>query len=254
MANSPSGETIVERVFRILAAFDGDRLSMTVAELGRRAELPSTTCHRLVDELLTMGLLERRDDGIMLGVKLWELTERSSWTFVLRETARPHLEALRDALDQHVVLGVLDRHDVLYVDRLPTEKSTLNITKIAARLGAHASSAGQALMAYAQPEIQNAFLNARFRRYTSRTVTDAKSMRNLLAQIRQRGYAVSIGAVVEPSSGIAVPIRNADGRVISSVGLVVPVGEERLTSTIPAMQETAAAITRELPLLRSAKR
>ncbi|WP_432560408.1 IclR family transcriptional regulator [Granulicoccus sp. GXG6511] len=243
MANSSSGDSIVERVARILEAFDGSTLVMTVAELGRRADLPSTTAHRLVDELVATGLLDRRGREVQLGLRLWELTERSSGLFALREAARPHLENLRDRLQHHVYLGVLNRHEVLYVDRLTTEKSTVNITKIAARLPAHASSAGYVLMAHASAEAQDAFLNSRFTRYTSDTVTDPNELRRILAQVRQQGFAVAVRAIVTPSSGIAVPIENSVGEVVAALGIVVPVGEESLRATLPALKTASAEIT-----------
>ncbi|MDO5535739.1 MAG: helix-turn-helix domain-containing protein, partial [Propionibacteriaceae bacterium] len=183
MANSASGDSMVERIARILEAFDGETLSMSVAELGRRANLPSTTIHRLVDELTLTGLLDRHGREVRLGLRLWELTERSSQVFVLREAARRPLEALRNRLQQHVWLAVLDRHDVLYIDRMDTGKPTVNITKVAARLPAHAASGGHVLMAHAAPEVQDAFLHSRFTQHTSGTVTDPKAMRRVLAQV-----------------------------------------------------------------------
>ena len=249
MANSPSGDTMVERIARILEAFDGHTLSMSVAELGRRADLPSSTAHRLVDEMVTSGLLDRRGREVQLGLRLWELTERSSRLLVLREAARPHLEHLRDQLHQHVFLGVLDRHEVLYVDRLATQKSTVNITKVAARLPAHAASPGHVLMAHRPPAAQEAFLNSRFTRYTPNTVTDRNALRRILAQVRQQGFAVAVRAIIEPSSGIAVPVHNGAGEVVAALGLVVPAGEESLHTTVPALMATSAEITRALTAL-----
>lgn len=246
MANSPSGDSMVERIARILEAFDGDNQSMSVAELGRRADLPSTTIHRLVDELTLTGLLERHGREVRLGLRLWELTERSSPAFVLREAARPSLERLRNRLQHHVFLAVLDRHDVLYIDRMGTDKPTVNITKVAARLPAHAASAGHVLMAHAEPDIQEAFLASRFTRHTAGTITDPKSMRRRLAQVRLQGYAVAVSGIVAPSSGVAVPVEGPCGNVIASVGVVVPTGEENLPTTVPAAKAAAAEITRAL--------
>lgn len=246
MANSPSGDSMVERIGRILEAFDGENLSMSVAELGRRANLPSTTVHRLVDELALTGLLDRLGREVRLGLHLWELTERSSLVFVLRESARLPLERLRNRLQHHVFLAVLDRHDVLYIDRMDTPKPTVNITKVAERLPAHAASAGHVLMAHATPEVQEAFLASRFTRHTAGTITDPKAMRRLLAQVRQQGYAVAVSGIIEPSSGVAVPVENPRGDVIATVGVVTPAGEENLPSTVPALKAAAAEVTRAL--------
>lgn len=246
MANSRSGESIIERVTRILKTFDDDHLTMSVAELARRADLPSSTTHRLVDELVATGLLDRIGGEIALGLRLWELTGRSSRLFSLRETARPHLEKLRDQLNHHVFLSVLDRHEVLYLDRLDSRHPTVNITKTASRLPAHAVSAGHVLMAHAPSDVQENFLRSRFAPYTARTITNPDQLRRLLAQVRQQGYAVAERAIIEPSNGISVPIRGVSGDVVAAVGLVVPDGDDQIRQTAPILRSVAADITAAL--------
>lgn len=98
-------------------------------------------------------------------------------------------------------------------------------------------------MAHTSPAVQEAFLGSRFMRYTPDTITDPAQMRRTLAEIRQRGYAVSVRAVVEPSSGVAVPIAGPTGDVLASLGIVVPVGEENVPHTVPLLRAAAAHIT-----------
>lgn len=246
MANSSSGESMLERIVRVLESFDGDTPSLSVAELARRTGLPSSTTYRLVDELVASGLLDRVGREVQVGLRLWELTTRSSSALALREAARPQLDDLRRVLRAHALLGVLDRHDVLYVDRALARSSAVNLATVAGRLPAHASSAGLVLMAHQSAAVQEAWLGSRFTRYTPQTPTDPAQLRRVLAQVRQQGHAEAAGLLVGPSTGVAVPVESPDGRVIAALGIVVPVGETDAARTVPVLQAAARGITERL--------
>ena len=57
MANSPTGDTMAERIVRVLDTFGADRTIQTAAQIGRRSGLPSSTAHRIVDELVRAHVL-----------------------------------------------------------------------------------------------------------------------------------------------------------------------------------------------------
>lgn len=246
MANSPSGESIIDRVMRVLEAFDDRTPSLTPSELSRRASLPSSTTYRLVDEMVAAGLLERFGRDVRIGMRLWELTERSSRALTLREAARPYMDDIRKLLQHHAVLGVLQGHEVLYIERLPARSSAVNIAKIAARLPAHACSAGLILLAHSEPEAQERFLSSRLKPYTANTVTDPAELRKILAQVRRQGYASMAGLIVEQSSGVSVPVGGPEGDVIAALGIVVPVGEENVQGSVPLLQGAALGLGRTL--------
>ena len=71
MANSPSGDSMLDRVVRILESFDDTQPRLTVGSLARRSGIPQATTYRLVGELVQHGLLTRDDDGrVRLGLRL----------------------------------------------------------------------------------------------------------------------------------------------------------------------------------------
>ncbi|MBC8093140.1 MAG: helix-turn-helix domain-containing protein, partial [Pseudonocardia sp.] len=66
--------TVTARVLGVLDAFDAAHPTLTLTELARRADLPLSTAHRLVGELLAWGALERSADGRhRIGLRLWEV-------------------------------------------------------------------------------------------------------------------------------------------------------------------------------------
>jgi DNA-binding IclR family transcriptional regulator len=115
MARSPSGESVIERVVRILEAFDPDRPSLTLVELAARTGLPASTASRLVEQLVAHGLLHRDGNGqIRIGVRMWELASRASPTLALREIAMPFMEDVQAVVGHHTQLGLRDGKEVLF--------------------------------------------------------------------------------------------------------------------------------------------
>ena len=159
MANSSAGRSSLSRAMDLLAAFDLDAVFLSVSQLSARSGLPLTTTHRLVAELVQLGLLERQPDRTYrLGVRLWELASKTPGAVGLREIAQPHLLAVHSRVRQHAQLGVLDGRDVLFLERLSTREAVVNFTVIGGRLPLHASSSGQVLLAHSPTAFQEEIL------------------------------------------------------------------------------------------------
>jgi DNA-binding IclR family transcriptional regulator len=90
VANSASGDFVVDRVVRVIAAFPEGVTVLPLSELAERAELPLSSAHRLVRQLADHSLLDVGEGGsVQLGLRLWELVNRNSPTLALRQAAMP---------------------------------------------------------------------------------------------------------------------------------------------------------------------
>ena len=159
MANSRTGDSVVDRVVRLIEAFPEGSAALQLSDLADRAGLPLTTAHRLVRQLAGHGLLELGDGGsVRLGLRLWELVNRNSPTLALRQAAMPFMEDIQQVLNQNVNLAVLDGWEALFVERLSRRGSVANRAKVAGRMPVHLSSAGLVLMAHQPAAVQAAYL------------------------------------------------------------------------------------------------
>ncbi|MEV0388312.1 IclR family transcriptional regulator C-terminal domain-containing protein [Nonomuraea sp. NPDC050643] len=69
-----AGRSVTSRVLSVLSAFSGERRRMSLSDISRRTQMPLTTAHRLVSELVSWGALERDRDGrYQIGLHLWEV-------------------------------------------------------------------------------------------------------------------------------------------------------------------------------------
>src|SRR6478672_6191231 len=107
MTGSPRPATppsMVERMTLILGAFDGATPRLTLQEIADRSGLPRSTAHRILDQLVKLRSLE-------LGGLAVAHNE-------LREATAPLLHDLHLRTATTVHLAVLDRLDIVYIDKV----------------------------------------------------------------------------------------------------------------------------------------
>ena len=242
MANSPTGESLTSRIVRIISAFDEAQPAMPVASLAHRAGLPLSTTHRIVNELRGHGFLQKEPDGrVRLGLRLWELANRSSAALGLKRVAMPFMEDIQAVVRQHTQLSVLSGDEVLFIERLSSHGSVLNHAEVGRRLPVHVSSSGMVMMAHSPRHIQESYLERR-----NPDAAEEREMRATWARMRLEGSASLPGTVVPDTTGIAVPVFGASGTAVAAIGVVVPTGGEHIPATVPALMTAARGISRGL--------
>ncbi len=244
MANSPSGDTMVGRIVRILGAFDAEHTNLSTSELARRAELPVSSAHRITAELVASGLLERDAGGrLRIGMRLWELTTRGSRALALRQAALPEMERIQASLKEHVQLGVVDGDDVLFLEQLSHPNAVSNIAAVAGRLPLHASSSGLVLLAFGRQQLRDRVLGGELRAVAPKTITDPEVLRRRLESVRRDGFAVLAGSIESVATGISVPVQDRAGTTIAALSAVVPHGWRREQETLAALRAAARGIS-----------
>jgi DNA-binding IclR family transcriptional regulator len=68
-------------------------------------------------------------------------------------------------------------------------------------------------------ELAELFRGYAMQRFTKQTPTTLKALKALLAQDRERGYAVSQAFFEEGVSAIAAPVRDGDGHIIAAINV-----------------------------------
>ena len=245
MERKQAGESVLSRAVRIIEAFAPGEGWLTVTELAARTGLPLPTVSRMVSELALHGWLERdAARRVRLGVRLWEVSVRSSPALGLREAAMPVLEELHAQIRQHAQLGVLRGNEVLFLERLSAPHAVVNYTRIAGRLSLHASSAGLVLLAHAEPDLQEQVLAAPLKAYTPATPTDEGQLRRILATIRQTGSVHCPGYLHPDVAGVAAPVMSGR-QAVAALSVVVPNTPEA-RGYEPLLRMSAAAVSRRL--------
>lgn len=250
MKHSATGETVLDRVLRILSAFRADRRQLTVAELSEETVIPLATTYRLVAQLSNEDILTRYPDGtIGLGMRLWELAARSSPAVSLRTAAMPFLDDVQAIFRQHTQLSVLDDHEVLVVERLSSRNSVVNQATVATRMAIHTVSMGLVQLAFQPAHVINAYFTAH-PQAARMTYQTTGSITTTLATIRREGFAMLDGMLDDGTTGAAVPVFNSlSGRnrtAIAAISVVIPEDFEQRSAVIPVLMAASRGLSRSL--------
>jgi len=108
-----AGRGVLEGAFALLETLTALGGSAGFAELVRAGDLPKTTTHRLLDQLVELGAVERTLDGYRTGSRVFRLGQ--SWQPELRELAREWLPVLAARIRASVFLAVPREQRVLVV-------------------------------------------------------------------------------------------------------------------------------------------
>ena len=90
------------RGLSVLDAFRPDDTELSLTQIAQRVNLPKSTAHRLVADLVAWGGLERTETGLRLGMRLFELGRLVPVQRELAEVARPVLEDLYNITNKTV--------------------------------------------------------------------------------------------------------------------------------------------------------
>jgi DNA-binding IclR family transcriptional regulator len=253
-ARREPGVSVTARLLRVFEAFTAEQSRLTLSEISRKVGLPLATAHRMIDELVRWGALEREDDGrYHIGLRLWEIGALAPRGLGVRERAMPFLEDLYEATHQNVQLAVLDGVEALYVERISGRGAVKVISRVGGRLPLHATGVGLALLAFAPADVQERVLAAPLRRFTPRTVTSAHELRRILATVRLEGVAIVEGGVDLSALSVAAPIFDRTDQVAAALSIVIPSTEPPAPYT-PVVRAAARGVSRALGAPRALRR
>ena len=139
--------SVLGRVDCIIGAFDRADGALTLHELTERTGLPKSTVHRMVDQLIGIGWIEREVSGYRIGMRLFEIGGLASRRSRLSDLAYPHLHSLSVATGLAVQMAILDGVDVVYLERIPMRGFRLP-TRQGGRQPAYCTALGKAMLAF----------------------------------------------------------------------------------------------------------
>ena len=240
------GRSLTGRIFRILDCFAETGGTLTAADVTRQTGLPKTTVHRIVDDLVSVGVLGRLDGRLHLGTHLFELGSLVPPNRELREAALPFMEDLYEGTHEIVHLGILDGSDVLYLVKLSGHDRVPVPTRDGARMPAHATALGKALLAASPQAVVRRFLAHPLPAMTPNTIVDPATLLKELAETAQTGVAFdreeAFPGVVCAAAAITLP--RFPGR--AAISVTGPRGRFDPDHAAAAIRLAAFAISRSL--------
>ncbi|MDX1529239.1 MAG: IclR family transcriptional regulator C-terminal domain-containing protein [Gammaproteobacteria bacterium] len=225
---------------------------ISLTDLARRARLAPSTTHRLLATLEKQGFAELD-------------TERGLWfvgvrTFVVGNaflahrdfvaTARPFMRQLMEESGESVNLGILDEGELVFLSQVECREMMRMFVRLGARVPAHASGVGKALLAALSESEVDAILEKRgLQRFTDNTIDARAILRDDFARVRERGYAFDDEEHAVGLRCVASTLHDELGEPIAAISLSGPrarITDQRVEILGRLVRDTADRITRAL--------
>src|SRR5262249_54936099 len=131
---------------------------------------------------------------------------------------------LWETVGETVNLGILDGHQVLYVDVMQSTHTFRLASEVGSRRPLHCTSLGKAMAAYLPAqELQDLLKSIKLERLTPKTIVQRSKFEKDLVRVRQRGYAVDDEEAVLGARCVAAPIADESGKVVAGLSVSGPV-------------------------------
>ena len=216
------------------------------SELADTLGIDKGAMSRLMKTLVAYGYAERDPASRLyyIGSHLSELSRHAGQHASLRELAMPLLESLSRETSENAHLAIARGEQAITIADVASEQVLRVVSEVGRKLPLHASAVGKCLLAFSEQAIPS-----ELKRYTTKTICNRRKLQTVLEHIRLSNEALDDEELTPGVRGLAVPVRNREGRVIGSVGVSGPTVRlplEGLESNFVLLTSAAASLSQQL--------
>jgi IclR family transcriptional regulator, pca regulon regulatory protein len=246
------------KAFAVLESFSAERQRLSVTQIAERAGLTRAAARRHVLTLQALGYLEAEGDTRSPSYWLTHRVLRLAGNYLasarLPRVVQPTLSRLAAQTGQAFSVAVLDgasgNTQAVIVARSGEHRMASVAlpygVNLGARLAAFATSTGRVLLAQLSPAELKAHLAQHERpKLTPHTETNALKLRRLIQETGEQGFSEVHQEHELGVYAIAVPLHDAQNRVVAAMNLVLANAKDQPPRTADALQKAYLAHMRE---------
>ena len=241
----------IERVFDILELLAQAQEPMSLTDIVKQSGMSKTTVFRLLQTMCGRCYAEKnKDGGYSVGPKLIETASCHINGLELQTESKPVLAELRRKLNLSVHLGILDGHEIVYLEKMDIYPTMRLYTQVGYRSPAYCSSMGKCLLScLSGTELNKALYACPFERFTPHTITNFNDFKKLLKVVRERGWAMDDQEYLLEHRGVGAPVFDYRGDAIASVsasGTTAEITDERIPHIIEEVKHAAGLLSQRM--------
>ena len=205
----------------------------SVSDVSNCLKINKSTIHRFLASMKYAGFLEQNQENqkYRLSIKLFEIGNRVIARVSISEIAKPIMQVLAERTGETVNLGILDRYEVVYIEKSVSHNNLRMDCPIGGRDPAYCTALGKALLSFQPEEKIKQFLTENsLQGKTANTITEPAALLEELNLIREKGYAVDREELIRGINCIAAPILNNENKAIAAMSISAP--KVRINKTV----------------------
>ncbi len=208
------------RGLQVIHAFDGRAPELTLTEVADAAGLTRAGARRILLTLEHLGYVRLSGRAFSLTPRILSLGFPYLTSLPFWNLAQPEMESLVRRVHESCSAAVLDGTEIVYVLRVPTEKIMTISLSVGSRLPAFCTSMGRVLLSgLSAAEVQDVLRRSDLKAMTPHTETRVTRLKAIVAEVRERGFALVDQELEEGLISVAVPIAGASGRIIAAMNI-----------------------------------
>lgn len=241
----------LERGLQVIQAFSEQNKALTVTEAAKLTGLSRPSVRRILLTLEHLGFAESQNGVFSLTARTLSLgyaylSSNNTWSI-----AHPFMREFVAKTEESCSISILDGTDILYVARVSTKRIMSINLDVGSRLPAYATSMGHVLLANLPEEkLDNYLESVNLDKFTDKTIVSKEELRKVLKEVRIKGWGGVDQQFEEGLRSIAVPIRDANGKVIAAVNCSAHAGrisrQVLREEFLPVLQDCAEKISQAL--------
>jgi DNA-binding IclR family transcriptional regulator len=245
--------SVLGKVRLILDAFTAESDELTLSELARLSGVAKATVHRLAQELILWGLLERSGTRYRLGLRLFEMGQLVPRQRILRQAALPYMEDLLMATQETVHFAVHDGLDVLYIEKIIGHRGLNKQSRVAGRLPLYCTATGKAILAFSPETLLAEVMTQGLRPVTRHTTVSAAVLRKQVERIRQEHIAIEHEETRLGYMSMAVPVFGSSSVLAGALSITAPTVRMNVSRFSGALRTAGLGISRTLQAMAHAQ-
>lgn len=236
------------RVLRVLDYLARAQHPPTLAQLAQRLDMPKSTLTRLLAAMQRAGFAAATptENGFVPGPQATALALSTLRASAFTRACRAVLAQLVGKLGETCNLTAPDGDQVVYMERVETAEPLRLFFAVGSHVPMHCTASGKLFLA-SMNRLERGHVLARLplTRNTPRTFIDPARLEDELQRLAARGIGIDNEEFVRGMSAVAVPVRDAQDRVVAAVACHAPTARlmlDDLLRAVPVLQDTAQSM------------
>lgn len=249
--SSSGDEHLVATIASILETLAASPNDMDSAQIAARTGHSQQAIDRLLAILCRHDYVTGGTEPgtFRLGLELFRLGTTVQHRLELRQRSLAIMHNLADATEETVSLFIRRADEALCIARVEGKHVQVLSMEVGSTLPLYTGAASRILLAALPDDRVNAILSGKLRQLTRFSEINPKRLREIVAEIRRQGYAISDEDVTLGVAAISAPVYGPDADIVGAItisGITQRLTRDRMPILVAQVMNAADRISRAM--------
>ena len=214
----------ISNAVALLRGFSRQNPSRALADLAAEVGMSETLARRTLETLAQHDFITSLgDDGYELGFGWLSLADIRRRQVGLRQIAYPVMRALRDRLNETIILSIRSGFRRISIDHVESGQSIRRTAQSGFETPLHIGSAGKVLLAgLNESELDHYFTQVPLRAFDGAGKIDQKELLAEIGAIHERGYSIAFREITADAAALSAPLYDHRGATCGALTVSLP--------------------------------